>query len=195
LQQLIAENIVNPTRLVYHGELNHIGSGRMPRQSLTYTFATIADDAIKTGTRLFEERIGLDVYHVRILRLIDNLPGITFTQLANQTRLERSATSRSLQRLIKAGLVERTNDANDARQFHLIATPKGRALRRKSDPLTNELEDLMLQSLNAREREAFVTALDKIAHWINDGYQNAVSQRFPEPAQPPAPKQARQKTG
>ena len=167
----------------------------MPRQSLTYTFATIADDAIKTGTRLFEQRIGLDVYHVRILRLIDNQPGITFTQLANQTRLERSATSRSLQRLIKAGLVERTNDANDARQFHLTATPKGRALRRKSDPLTDEMEDLMLQYLNARERDAFLTALDKIARWINDGYRDAVSHRFPEPEQIPAPKRAKQKAG
>ena len=152
----------------------------MPRQSLTYTFVTIAEDAIKTGTKLFEQRIGLDVYHVRILRLIDDRPGITFTQLANQTRLERSATSRSLQRLIKAGLVERTNDIADARQFHLVATSKGRALRRKSDPLTNEMENLMLQSLNALEREAFLITLDKIANWINNGYRHAVSRRFPE---------------
>jgi DNA-binding MarR family transcriptional regulator len=193
LQQLKLENIVNSIRLVYQRGLNQIGSGQMPRQSLTYTFATIADDAIKTGARLFEQRIGLDVYHVRILRLIDNVPGITFTQLANQTRLERSATSRSLQRLIKAGLVERTNDANDARQFHLSATPKGRALRRKSDPLTNEMEDLMLQSLNAREREVFLTALDKISHWITDGYRDAVSHRFPELEQSSAPKRVRQK--
>ncbi len=150
-------------------------------QSLTYTFATIAEDAIKTGTRLFEQRVGLDVYHVRILRLIDDQPGITFTQLANRTRLERSATSRSLQRLIKAGLVERTNNADDARQFHLTATAKGRSLRRKSDPLTNEMESLMLQSLNDCEREAFLASLDKIAYWVNGGYREAVSRKFPDP--------------
>ena len=152
----------------------------MPRQSLTYTFATIADDAIKTGTRLFEQRVGLDIYHVRILRLIDNQPGITFTQLADQARLERSATSRSLQRLIKAGLVERTNDDRDARQFHLTATAKGRSLRRKADPLTREMEGLMLQALDAGERESFLSTLDKIAHWVDDGYREAVGRRFPE---------------
>jgi DNA-binding MarR family transcriptional regulator len=165
----------------------------MPRQSLTYTFATIADDAIKTGTRLFEERFGLDVYHVRILRLIDDQPGITFTQLANETRLERSATSRSVQRLIKAGLVERTNDAEDARQFHLVVTTKGRALRRKSDPLTYEMENLMLQSLSSREREAFLNALDKVARWVSNGYRNAVGARFPEPRQPAVSRKVKQK--
>ena len=152
----------------------------MLRQSLTYTFVTIAEDAIKTGTRLFEQRIGLDVYHVRILRLIDDQPGITFTQLANQTKLERSATSRSLQRLIKAGLVERSNDAEDARQFHLVATAKGRALRRRSDPLTQEMESLMLQPLDPRERAALLAALDKVARWVDDGYREAVVRRFPE---------------
>ena len=167
----------------------------MPRPSLTYTFATIADDAIRTGTRLFEQRIGLDVYHVRILRLIDDHPGITFTQLANQTRLERSATSRSLQRLIKAGLVERTNDAGDARQFHLLATAQGRALRHKSDPLTHEMESLMLQTLNDGEREAFLACLDKIARWVNDGYKEATGRRFPELNQPPAPRKAKPTSG
>ena len=163
----------------------------MPFQSLTYTFATIAEDAIKTGTRLFEQRIGLDVYHVRILRLIDDQPGITFTQLASQTRLERSATSRSLQRLLKAGLVERTNDAADARQFHLTSTAQGRALRRTSDPLTNEMESLMLKSLNAEEREAFLASLDKIARWVSDGYKEAVRHTFPEADAAPAGKGSR----
>ncbi|MBV1702506.1 MAG: MarR family winged helix-turn-helix transcriptional regulator [Hyphomicrobiales bacterium] len=156
----------------------------MPFQSLTYTFATIAENAIKTGTQLFEQSLGLDVYHVRILRLIDDQPGITFTPLAGQTRLDRSATSRSLQRLIKAGLVERFNDTVDARQFHLVATAKGRALRRKSDPLTLEMERLMLQTLDAKEREAFLDCLNKIADWVNDGYKDAVKQRFPETSAP-----------
>ena len=160
----------------------------MPFQSLTYTFATIAEDAIKTGTRLFEQRLGLDVYHVRILRLVDDQPGITFTQLASQTKLERSATSRTLQRLIKAGLVERVNNISDARQFHLTATAQGRALRDKSDPLTQEMESLMLQSLDEGEREAFLACLNKIAAWVGEGYKEAVSHRFPGPGSSPQPK-------
>jgi DNA-binding MarR family transcriptional regulator len=157
----------------------------MQKQSLTYTLATIADDAIKSGSRLFEQRIGLDVYHVRILRLIDDSPGITFTQLASQTRLERTATSRILQRLIKPGLVERTNDATDARQFHLTVTPQGHKLRRTSDPLTKELEALMLQPLNENERVAFLAALGKINGWVNSGYRDAVRHSFPEPTTKP----------
>jgi DNA-binding MarR family transcriptional regulator len=158
--------------------------GLMQKQSLTYTLATIADDAIKSGTQLFERRIGLDVYHVRILRLIDDQPGITFTQLASQTRLERTATSRILQRLIKAGLVQRANDATDARQFHLSSTPEGCDLRRKSDPLTKDLEELMLQPLNEKERAAFLGALNKINSWVTSGYRDAVGQRFPELTNP-----------
>ena len=85
----------------------------MLKQSLTYQLASLAEDAIGPGERLFRQRFNLDVHELRVLRLIDDKPGVRFTQLAQMTKVERSATSRILSRLIKAGLVRRRINEDD----------------------------------------------------------------------------------
>ncbi len=160
----------------------------MLRQSLTYKLVSIAEDAITLSARLFKRRFGIDVHHLRILRLVDDQPGLTFTRLATETKFERTATSRSLGRLIKAGLVVRKNDKNDARRFELFSTAKGRALRKRADPVSLEMERLMLQSLELNERQAFLASLDKLSAWVGGGYMDAVLKQFPDAgkAKPPA---------
>ena len=119
----------------------------MQKPSLTYSLVTIADNGIGSAARLFDLRFGRSVQEIRVLRLVRDSPGITFTDLARLTRVERSATSRMLTRLIEAGLVLRTGSLEDARRFTLTITRKGQALCAKADPLTEELEALMLEPL------------------------------------------------
>lgn len=40
--------------------------------------------------------------------------------------------------------------------------------------------------LDDGERAAFLASLDKIAHWVNGGYRDAVSRKFPEAHAPSA---------
>ena len=152
----------------------------MLRQSLTYKLAAVSEDAITLSARLFTSRFGIDVHHLRILRLIGDRPGLTFTDLAAETKFERTATSRSLGRLIKAGLVQRKNDDDDARRFQLFTTSKGNALRERADPVSLEMERLMLQALEPAERKAFLAALDKLSDWVRGGYSDAVTAKFPD---------------
>ena len=155
---------------------------RMLSQSLTYTLASIAENAISGATRIFERRFGLDVYQFRVLRLIRDTPGITFTELTKLTKFERSATSRMLSQLIKSGLVERTNSPSDARQFTLTITKAAIALCAKADPLTLELEAQMLAPLTQQQREAFRETLNVMQEWVDTGYSDWVRLRFPEAA-------------
>lgn len=152
----------------------------MLNRSLTYHLASIAEDGIGNATRIFERRFGWNVYEIRVLRLIRDTPGITFTQLAVLTKFERSATSRTLTRLIRAGLVTRTNSMEDARQFTLTITDAGTALCDKADPLSLELEAMMLEPLSDGEREEFRRMLATVLHWVRQGYADKVTQRFPE---------------
>ncbi len=137
------------------------------RQSFTYQLASIAEEAISPAAKLFKERFGLDVHELRVLRLVGDEPGITFTELAQRTRFERSATSRILSRLIKAVLVRRELDEKDARKFQLYITDSGEALRREADPLSLELEALILSKLTPHERDDFRRILDKLTHWVS----------------------------
>ncbi len=75
----------------------------MLHRSLTYHLATISEDGIGHAQRIFETRFGWSVREIRVLRLIRSNPGITFTELARQTKFERSLTSRILAKLMKAG--------------------------------------------------------------------------------------------
>jgi len=152
----------------------------MLRQSLTYLLASIADEGIGNANRLFEHRFGWSVRELRVLRLVRDRPATTFTELARLTRIERSATSRVLTRMIRAGLIKRTNSPEDARQFTLSVTPKGERLCAQADPLSLELEALMLAPLSARQRKELLATMERVLAWVSDGYRDRVVERFPE---------------
>ncbi len=152
----------------------------MPVPSLTYQLAAIAGDAIGAAERLFVERFGLTVHELRVLRLIGDNPGTTFTWLSSATKIERSATSRILARLIKAGFVRRAIDNADARQFQLRITAKGRNVRAKADPLTEELETLILSCLNEEERFRLAGTLSRLSDWLSASFPAELAKRYRE---------------
>ncbi|MGL4325756.1 MAG: MarR family winged helix-turn-helix transcriptional regulator [Beijerinckiaceae bacterium] len=152
----------------------------MLTRSLTYQLASLADEGIRRATRIFEVRFGWNVNEIRVLRLIRDNPGITFTQLARLTRFERTATSRMLTKLTRAGLVVRAGAQEDARQYPLAASVEGLQLCRDADPLTAELEALMLKPLTDLQNREFNQALETVLAWVQDGYVKAVTERFPE---------------
>jgi DNA-binding MarR family transcriptional regulator len=115
-----------------------------------------------------------------VLRIVRSTPGVTFTALAALTKFDRSLTSRILSSLIKTGLIERTNSPEDARIFTLKATGKGEALCARADPLTADLEALMLKPLAENEREAFLAMIGRVRTWVQEGYGAEVAKRYPE---------------
>jgi DNA-binding MarR family transcriptional regulator len=151
-------------------------------RSLTYHLSAITEDGIGNANHIFETRFGWSVRELRVLRIVRATPGVTFTVLAALTKFDRSLTSRILSSLIKAGLIARTNSAEDARIFTLTATGKGEALCGRADPLTADLEALMLQPLAENEREAFVAMIGRVRTWVQQGYVEEVARRYPEMA-------------
>jgi DNA-binding MarR family transcriptional regulator len=149
-------------------------------RSLTYHLSSIVEDGIGNANRIFETRFGWSVRELRVLQLVRSTPGITFTTLSALTKFDRSLTSRILSSLIKAGLIERTNSPEDARVFTLRITAKGKALCDKADPLTVELEALMLKPLRDDERAAFLATIDRVKGWVQQGYIEEVGRRYPE---------------
>jgi DNA-binding MarR family transcriptional regulator len=149
-------------------------------RSLTYHLSVITEDGIGNANHIFEMRFGWSVRELRVLRIVRSTPGVTFTALAALTKFDRSLTSRILSSLIKAGLIERTNSPEDARIFTLKTTGKGEALCGRADPLTAELEALMVQPLTENERKAFLAMIDRVRTWVQDGYVREIGRRYPE---------------
>ena len=155
---------------------------------LTYRLDTLSSSAIEMANQVYVRCCGLNVRELRILRLADDNPGITFSELAAETRFERTLTSRLLSKLIKGGLIRRTIGKEDARQFNLHTTAKGRELCRKATLVAGELEEHLLAPLATAEREALDSYLQKLTEWVDGGAKTTIGQAFPPSRRGPAAK-------
>ena len=133
---------------------------------LTYRLDSLTAEAIRMANEVYERECGFPVRDLRILRLVDDNPGITFSELATEAKLERSLTSRILTKLIDKGLIRRKLVKNDARQFNLSTTAKGHEIRNAASVFGDAMERHLLQPLSDREREMLFTCLRKLTAWV-----------------------------
>lgn len=146
---------------------------------LTYRMDTLSSSAIDMANQVYVQCCGLNVRELRILRLTDDNPGITFSELAAETRFERSQTSRLLSKLIKDGLIERTIGKKDARQFNLHTTATGREMCEQATQVAGEVEDYFLKPLTATERENLHACIQKLTDWVDGGGKDMIGQLVP----------------
>lgn len=146
-------------------------------ERLTYRLNIIAQQAISANDDIFLRETGCRIRDLRILRLIDNMPGTTFAEIAKITGFDRSLTSRIIQGLIAAGLIERQNSSEDARVFLLSTTPKGKQVRTVARALSDRLEVILTDPLSAQELRALNEILSRLGAWVtSDDYAQAIAQ-------------------
>lgn len=143
---------------------------------LTYRLDTLSSSAIEMANEAYVGSCGLNVRELRILRLADDNPGITFSELVADARFERSLTSRLLSKLIKAGLIRRTIGKTDARQFNLHTTVKGRETCARAALVAGELEEHFLTPLTSAERDILIACLQKLTEWVDGGARTTIQQ-------------------
>lgn len=110
---------------------------------------------------------GCNLRELRVLRLISDNPGVSFADIAKMTGLERSLTSRLIQKLLKDGLIERRNSTEDARVFMLEPTEKGLKVRARGREVSNRLETILTQPLDDTELEKLQSYLERLAVWVD----------------------------
>ncbi|RYG90997.1 MarR family transcriptional regulator [Loktanella sp. IMCC34160] len=135
-------------------------------ERLTYRLNIVAQEAIQANDEIFLSQTGCRIRDLRVLRLIDDMPGTTFAEIAKITGFERSLTSRIIQNLIGGGLIERTNSTSDARVFLLSTTPKGKDIRQIARRLSDRLEITLTDPLSAQELRAFNEVLARLGAWV-----------------------------
>ena len=108
------------------------------------------------------EQLGVTSQQVTLLWLIHHNPGLSLRELAAEERISAPALSGYVDRLEKAGLLERVRDANDRRRVGLALTSDGdRLLKRVRARRTTWLAD-RLRGLEEDELEALVRAIEPL---------------------------------
>nr|WP_275671844.1 MarR family winged helix-turn-helix transcriptional regulator [Ruegeria pomeroyi] len=139
----------------------------------------VAQEAIHANDEIFLRETGCRIRDLRVLRLIDDRPGTTFAEIAKITGFDRSLTSRIIQNLIGAGLIERENSSEDARVFLLSTTPKGKEVRQVARRLSDRLEVILTDPLSAQEMRAFNEILARLGAWVtSEDYRDALAKEL-----------------
>ncbi|PWR02464.1 MarR family transcriptional regulator [Meridianimarinicoccus roseus] len=146
-------------------------------ERLTYKFDIVAKEAISANDEIFLKETGCRIRELRVLRLIDDMPGTTFAEIAKTTGFDRSLTSRILKVLLSSELILRENDPADARMFRLSTTEKGKAVRRTARQVSDRLEVILTDPLSAQELRALHEILARLGDWVtSEEYREALSQ-------------------
>jgi len=130
--------------------------------------ATLADGLRPVVLRLSRElrqeteSLGVTSRQVTLLWLIRRNPGLSLRELAAEERISAPALSGHVDRLERAGLLERVRSTDDRRRVGLALTPEGaRLLKRVRARRTTWLAK-RLQSLEPDELAAVEAALEPL---------------------------------
>ena len=136
---------------------------------LTYQLDLIKTVAIKAADEYYEEALDLRVRELRVLRLLNETPGLTATELKHKLVLDKTLLSKNLSYLEKRGLITRTPDAQDTRLHKISLTAEGRRVCRKSEQIGQRIEKQIFAQLSAQEWQQLGQLLDKayasFQHW------------------------------
>jgi len=115
------------------------------------------------------EELGVTTRQVTLLWLIRGHPGLSLRELAAEERISPPALSGHVDRLVKAGLVERVRDEGDRRRVGLTLTAAGGAvLKRVRARRTTWLAD-RLRGLEPDEIQAIERALLPLGKLLGEG--------------------------
>lgn len=129
---------------------------------LPYRLAVLANTVSRAFARRYEEEFALTIPEWRVMALLGASPGLTATEVAEATPMDKVAISRAVRSLADAGRLVAEEDREDARRQRLRLTPAGMTVYRRIVPLARDLEARLVADLSPRERAALTAMLDRL---------------------------------
>ena len=119
-------------------------------------------------------RSGLTMRQFTVLRAVEDHDGISQTQLAVRTSIDRSTLAELVARLIDQGYLQRRRAKDDARTNALRLSPAGRRALKAAEPGAREVDQVLMTVVPVRYRRALLEGLRALAS------ANARQEEIPE---------------
>jgi MarR family transcriptional regulator, temperature-dependent positive regulator of motility len=94
-----------------------------------------------------------------VLMAVAQNEGLNQSELVEGTGIDRSTVGDIVRRLVERGLLQRRRTGDDARAYAVKLTKDGRRVLDRTEPVAKRVDERVLNSLPARQREEFVAAL------------------------------------
>jgi len=100
--------------------------------------------------------------HWTFLRILWDRDGLTQRELSEEAGVMEPSTFAAIKAMEKLGYVKRRRLPDNRKNVYVHLTAKGRALKKKLVPLAEEVNELGLRGLSARERATVRRALMRV---------------------------------
>ncbi len=121
---------------------------------LPYRLSVLSNRISADIARLYDTRHGLAIPEWRVIAVLAKRPGLSATEVAQRTAMDKVAVSRAVSSLLDADRIMREIDADDRRKSVLRLSAAGRALYEDIAPKALAYEQRLLGSLRNDERQA-----------------------------------------
>jgi DNA-binding MarR family transcriptional regulator len=132
--------------------------------------AHLLRDASRGLMRALQLRLsqhGISFGHWVFLRILWTFDGLSQRELSIQAGLMESTTHTALNRMEELGLIERRHKSGNRRKLHVFLTPNGRSLEKVLVPLAEEVNQVAVAGLSAKQiesvREVMFTIITNLA--------------------------------
>lgn len=129
---------------------------------LPYRLSVLSNQISRGIARTYEQRFGLGVTEWRVIAILGRFPGISATEVADKSAMDKVAVSRAVRRLEEAGRVERRANRNDRRAKHLYLSHDGQAVYEAIVPAALAYEQRLLEMLEPNERKQLDELVEKL---------------------------------
>jgi DNA-binding MarR family transcriptional regulator len=127
---------------------------------------------VNLTARPFQQRVGrqhqLTLNEWRAMAALGERPGLTATQVADTTGLDKMAVSRALAGLKRHKRLQRHDDPTDQRRSRLYLTAAGKALCATVSTLGREREAQLFAGVDAEELARMSATLDKLIESVSN---------------------------
>ena len=119
-------------------------------------------EAVLPRFRSIFTQFGLTETQWRILRILWERDRRAVIEISRSTLIPNPSLIGVLDRLVRAGLVERSRSDQDRRQVFVCLTQQGRALQAQVEPLVDQAYEEIQALLPAKQWKSFYSAIDQL---------------------------------
>ncbi len=122
------------------------------------------------AAEIFQVELGSDDLTPRqfaILLTVAQNEGLNQTQLVEMTGIDRSTLADVVRRMLRKGLLQRRRTRDDARAYAVKLTEEGARVLKTHDPMARRVDERILSSLPAQQRDRFLQDLHSIVETLN----------------------------